>query len=120
MPLRSTMALLLLGLVGLSAGCESRFNQRNFALIRPGTDDREDVRLLLGEPAFQADDVWLYEDLDRHKYAQIFFDEHGRVRSKEWMDATTGTWDGENPWVDRPPPGEVRERQTRTRRIEDD
>jgi hypothetical protein len=102
------------------AGCESKFNRQNFDMIRLGMDDREDVRQILGEPAAAMDDVWMYDDLDRHTCAQIFFDDDGRVLSKEWMDATTGDWEGENPYADEPPQGEVRERRTRTRRIDDD
>lgn len=120
MSFRFSIPLLLIVVAGLLAGCESKFNRQNFALIRPGADDREDVRVLLGEPAARMDDVWMYEDLDRHHYAQVFFDDDGRVLNKEWMDATTGEWEGENPWADRPAKGEVRQRRTETRRIEDD
>jgi len=112
--------LVLAATVVLLAGCESKFNRQNFAMIRPGMDDREEVRQILGEPTADMDDVWLYDDLDRHIAAQIFFDENGRVLNKEWMDANTGEWEGENPWADQPPEGEVRERRTETRRIDDD
>ena len=112
--------LVLAATVVFLAGCESKFNRQNFAMIRPGMDDREDVREILGEPTADMDDVWLYDDLDRHIAAQIFFDENGRVLNKEWMDANTGEWEGENPWADEPQAGEVRERRTRTRRIDDD
>jgi outer membrane protein assembly factor BamE (lipoprotein component of BamABCDE complex) len=100
-------------------GCESKFNHRNFQMIRPGADDRADVRHILGDPVSDMGDVWLYDDLDHHHSAQIFFDEDGRVLNKEWMDAKTGDWEGENPWTDRPAQPEVRERETRIRRYED-
>lgn len=117
---RITYPLVLAAAVLLIAGCESKFNRQNFEMIQIGMDDREDVRELLGKPNADMDDIWMYDDLDHHVSAQIFFAEDGRVLNKEWMDAETGEWSGENPWVDEPPEGEVRERRTETRRIEDD
>ena len=117
---RSLHPLLLAATLILLAGCESKFNRQNFAMIRIGMDNREDVRQILGEPDADMDDVWMYDDLDHHHSAQIFFDEDGRVLNKEWMDAETGKWEGENPWADQPAKGEVRERHTKTRRIDDD
>ena len=102
------------------AGCESKFNHRNFQMIQPGVDDRTDVRYILGDPSSEMSDVWIYDDLDSHQSAQIFFDDDGRVLNKGWMDAKTGDWEGENPWADEPAEGEVRETSTRTRRIDDD
>lgn len=112
--------LLLVGGVVLLAGCESKLNRQNFEMIRVGVDEREDVRRILGEPDADMTDVWIYDDVDDYKTAQIFFDDDGRVLNKEWMDAETGEWTGENPWADQPPEGEVRERRTGTRRIDDD
>ena len=103
----------------LLTGCESKFNHRNFQMIQIGVDDREDVRHLLGDADSEMDDIWMYDDLDRHYAAQIFFDDDGRVLNKEWMDANTGDWEGENPWADQPPEGEIRESTTKTRRIDD-
>jgi hypothetical protein len=102
------------------AGCESKFNHRNFQMIQPGVDDRVDVRETLGNPDADMGDVWIYDDLDRHYSARIFFDDDGRVLNKEWMDAKTGAWEGEDPWADQPAEGEVRESTTKTRRIDDD
>jgi len=107
-------------IVALLAGCESKFNRRNFDMIQIGVDDRDAVRQILGKPSADMGDVWLYDDLDHHKSAQIFFADDGRVLNKEWMGATTGRWEGTNPWADQPPQGEVRERSTRTQRIDDD
>ncbi len=118
-PCRLAMFVLIAACVYL-AGCESKFNRRNFQMIQPGVDDRFDVRQILGDPDADMGDVWMYDDLDRHDSAQIFFDDDGRVFNKEWMDADTGDWEGENPWADQPPEGEVRERRTKTRRIDDD
>jgi outer membrane protein assembly factor BamE (lipoprotein component of BamABCDE complex) len=101
-------------------GCESKFNRRSFEMIRPGMDDREDVRQVMGKPTVDMEDVWFYDDLDHHKSAKIVFDNDGRVVTKEWMDAKTGEWEGTDPWTDEPPEGEVRERTTKTRRIHDD
>ena len=110
---------LALSLVFL-AGCESKFNRQNFEMIRIGMDDREDVRQILGKHTANMGNVWMYDDLDHHRSAQIFFDDDGRVLNKEWMDAGTGEWEGENPWADQPAEGEVRERRTKTRRIDKD
>ncbi len=109
-------------LVGLAlsalSGCTRHFTRERFDTIQPG-DDQEDVRQVLGKPKAVAPDVWYYEDLHRHVHAQIFFDDAGRVRNKEWMDARTGEWEGKSPEADEPPPGEARERHTRTRRMDD-
>ena len=112
----------VLGAVCLLAltGCERKFTRARFDLIDPGVSDRFDVEQTLGQPRTRLADVWYYEDLDRNLHAQIFFDDDGRVLSKEWMDARTGQWEGRSPYTDEPPPGEVRERHTRTRRIDDD
>ncbi len=110
---------LLAALVSL-AGCERKFTRERFDRIERGVDDREDVRQLLGRPTAAMEDAWIYEDLDHHDTAQIFFADDGRVLSKEWMDARTGAWEGRSPYTDEPRTGEVRERRTRTRRIDDD
>ena len=104
----------------LLTGCGSKFNRENFNMVRIGTDDREDVRHMLGSPDADFGDVWMYDDADGYKTAQIYFDEDGRVLNKEWMDARSGEWSGENPRADKPPKGEMRESETRTRRIDDD
>lgn len=101
-------------------GCARQFTREHFNMIQAGVDDQEDVERILGKPEFVAQDVWFYEDTDRHHNAQVFFDEQGRVAGKEWMDANTGDWDGTNPFADQPPRGEVRERHTKTRTIDDD
>jgi len=114
-----TARLALLAGLLLLTGCASKFNRQNFEMIRIGADDREDVRHMLGRPNADFGDVWMYDDTDGYKTAQVFFDADGRVLNKEWMDARSGEWTGENPYADQPPQGEVRERQTRTRRIDD-
>lgn len=115
----SALLVLLAGVV-LLTGCESKLQRKNFEMIRIGADNREDVRQILGEPNADMGDVWLYDDVDGYKTAQIFFNDDGRVLNKEWMDARTGEWEGENPHADQPAQGEVRERRTETRRIDDD
>ena len=111
-----TLTAALLALVG----CESKFNRHNFQMIQPGVDDQQDVRHILGKPESVMGDVWFYDDFRHHHSAQIYFDGEGRVVSKEWMDAKTGDWEGQDPWLDEPAEGEVRESTTRTRRIHDD
>lgn len=103
----------------LLLGCESKFNRKNFQMIQVGGDDREDVLHILGKPASKMDGVWIYDD-PGNKTAAIYFDDDGRVVNKEWMDAGTGDWEGENPWTDRPPRGETRESRSKVRRIDDD
>jgi len=104
----------------LLTGCAQKFTRERFDMIQAGVDDQEDVREILGKPSKTMTDLWYYEDLDRHLHAQIFFADDGRVLSKEWMDAHTGEWEGKHPQADEPPKGEVRERRTKTRRIDDD
>jgi hypothetical protein len=113
------LMLLLLPLLLPLIGCEQKFSRARFQMIQPGVDNREDVEQMLGKPEARLADVWYYEDVDRNLHAQIFFDDEGRVLSKEWMDAHTGEWEGRSPYTDAPPDGEVRERSTRTRRFDD-
>lgn len=115
--LRSVGAGLLLLVL---AGCQRQFTRERFDLIKADVDDREDVRRILGKPEADLQDQWFYDDLDRHYSAVIFFDEHGRVRAKEWMDARSGEWQGRHPDSDPPPQGEVRERRRKTTRIDED
>ncbi len=104
----------------LFTGCARKFTYERFSMIQPGTDDREDVRHMLGQPRFDAADEWYYEDLHRHVAARVFFDDDDRVTQKEWMDAKRGTWQGRHPAADEPPAGEVRERSMKTRRVDKD
>lgn len=111
------LTLITLALVACAGtGCASKFNRENFNMIRVGMDAREDVREILGEPRREMGDVWLYDDTDKHLNAQIFFDDSGRVVSKEWMNAETAEWDGRSPYTDPPAEGEVREESTTTER----
>lgn len=113
---------LLIGLAALAvlAGCASKFNRKNFNLIEPGISDKDDVRRTLGDPTTTGlGDEWIYDDLDEHHTAIIYFDPQGRVTNKEWMDSVTGEWEGQSPHTNPPPEGEVRSRETRTRRIDD-
>jgi len=110
----ATFSLILL------AGCASKFTRERFEMIQVGVDDREDVRQIIGKPTADLTDQWFYDDLDQHYSAVIYFDESGRVRGKEWMDAATGEWQGRHPDTNEPPRGEVRERHKKTRRIDDD
>jgi hypothetical protein len=120
MTLRNRMLLGASGLLVLLAGCGRHFTRERFEMIQQGVDDREDVRNTLGKPTADLQDQWMYDDLKRHYSAIIFFDEHGRVLGKTWMDARTGEWEGQNPHADAPPQGEVRERRTKTTRIDED
>ena len=119
--LRRTLGLALLaGVVALGCGCQRQFTRERFEMIGVGSDGREDVRHCLGKPTCDLQDQWLYDDLDRHKSAIIYFGADGRVSGKEWMDARSGQWEGENPHANKPPQGEVRERSKGTTRIDED
>lgn len=103
------------------AGCAAeKFTHERFSMIQQGVDDRDDVRQILGKPRFDAGDEWYYEADDHGIMARVYFDAQGVVRDKEWIDAGAGTWEGRHPDADKPPEGEVRERRTKTRRIDDD
>jgi len=117
-PVFSVLCALCVGVA--LAGCARKFTYERYSMIQQGVDDRFDVKQMLGKPEFDTDDEWYYEDLDRHIAARVFFDNDGVVRGKEWMDAKSGTWEGRHPDADQPPEGEVREKHTKTRRIDDD
>jgi hypothetical protein len=111
-----------LGLVLLAAalaGCERKFTHERFEMISEGFDKKEDVRDLLGKPYAMTEGQWHYRDLDRHQEAEIWFDERGLVRGKQWSDGKTGEIEGRNPDASPPPEGEVREEETRVRRLDD-
>lgn len=101
------------------AGCAKQFTRERFDLIKPGVDTKLDVERMIGRPEFDVEDQWYYEDRDDHYAALIFFDEQGNVTGKQWMDAGTGEWSGENPQANRPPKGEPRERHRKTTIIDD-
>lgn len=85
---RRLVLVLTLGALGSLLGCEGPgFTQANYERIESGLHERKDVWKLLGAPDHEAGDTWFYEDLKRHVYAQVFFDDDGHVRDKEWIDA---------------------------------
>jgi hypothetical protein len=88
-------------------------------MVREGVDSREDVRHILGKPTSDLDDQWFYDDLDRHYSAVIFYDAAGKVHGKEWMNARTGEWSGNNPNATPPPQGTPGAKSKTTRRIDD-
>lgn len=109
--------VLAAAVVALLAGCARQFTRENFEVITVGVDDRADVREILGKPSSELGREWLYDDPKRHYSARIFFDTEGTVAGKQWIDARTGEWSGDNPDAGPAPEGEVREEQTRTRRM---
>jgi outer membrane protein assembly factor BamE (lipoprotein component of BamABCDE complex) len=108
-----------LGGLILLAGCAHKFTRPHFDLIQTGATQSE-VRQLLGKPSVNFGDHWFYDELDRHYTGIIYFDAEGRVQNKEWMNAKTGEWLGQNPHANPPPAGEVRETHTKTTRIDED
>ena len=108
-------------MLAVLAGCaQNKFTPERWEMVKEIVDTKEDVEQILGKPETRMDDMWYYQDLDKHYTAQIHFDGEGRVISKEWQDANTGEWKGRNPNADPPPGGEERERRTGTRRIDKD
>jgi hypothetical protein len=118
-PRVATILVACSSLVGL-CGCQRQFTREHFELIRVGSDAREDVRHMLGKPTADLDDQWLYDDLDQHCTAVIYYDDDGRVLGKQWMDSRTGEWEGRNPHANEPPVGTTRERRKTTTRIDED
>jgi hypothetical protein len=117
---RLSSGLALFALALALGGCAKQFTRERFDMIKPGVDTKLDVERMIGRPEFDVEDQWYYEDKDDHYAALIFFDEQGNVTGKQWMDAGTGEWSGENPLADRPPADEPRERHKKTTIIEDD
>lgn len=120
MKLRVLGVLVGLGVLVAATACTRAFTKDRFELIQVGVDDRTDVREILGKPTADLNDQWFFDDVERHYSAVVFFDPNGRVSGKEWMDARSGAWEGRNPHANEAPAGEVRERTTKTRRIDDD
>jgi hypothetical protein len=114
--MRRSVLLLSAALSGaLAAGCGDRaeFCRTGYDMIRPGADDRYDVLAMIGRPEFDACEEWYYEDAADRCAARIFFDGRGRVRGKQWLNAETGEWEGENPDLPRPAlRGETRQTST--------
>jgi hypothetical protein len=116
--MRKPTRLLLLtpGLI-LLAGCANKLTRERFDMIRVELDGKEDVRLILGDPKADFGDEWMYDDLDRHVSAIVFFDDRGKVAGKEWMDARSSAWEGYKSGEE--PSGEERERRRTTRTYDD-
>jgi hypothetical protein len=111
----------MLMLLALAAGgCASAFTRENFDRVVVGSDDREDVARLLGDPEFRLDAEWYYENKDKHYAARIHWGRDGKVSGKQWYDANRGEIVGDHPDADPAPEGEVRERRVRTRRLDGD
>jgi hypothetical protein len=111
--------LVMVGLALGLCGCHQRFTRERFERVQEGTDTQEDVRDILGKPKVQLADQWVYDNHKKHYSAVIHFDPAGHVVAKEWMDARTGEWEGQNPNAEPPPEGEVREQHRTTRRMDD-
>lgn len=115
MPRCLSHPILLATAVVVLTACESKFNRHNFEMVRVGVDDQLDVREILGKPDSDMGGVWMYDDFNHRRSAQIVFGDDGRVLNKEWMDADSGEWNGGDPWTDQPARGESRETRTKTR-----
>jgi outer membrane protein assembly factor BamE (lipoprotein component of BamABCDE complex) len=100
----------------LLAGCASKFTRENFRMIEPGVDSREDVRIILGDPTFDIEDQWVYDD-PGEKTAIVYFDHEGRVIGKEWARPGEGISEDEELELDADRP---RERHRRSTIIDDD
>jgi hypothetical protein len=111
-------AALLVVLAGF-VGCQKPFTRDNYEMIQVNVDDKYDVEMMIGAPEQDLDDHWIYDDLDEHYSAMIYFDHNGTVIGKEWIDSRTGEWEGTNPHANQPPAGETRDHYTKTRRIDD-
>ena len=89
-------ALVLLSAVVLIAtvGCsENLVTRHNYDMIKRGKSTRLEVEKTLGDTYTQrGEDQWEYEEMDRHLSVCIHFDENGKVKKKEWIDAKTGEW----------------------------
>ncbi len=116
----SLYATIAIAAIVFLGGCHKRFTRAHFESIKEGADTREDVREILGKPKVKLDNQWTYDNKKKHYSAIIYYDVDGRVAAKEWIDARTGEWSGQNPYADEPPAGEVRERKTKTSRIQKD
>ncbi len=116
---RRSVALLAPLVLALLVGCQSKITRGNFEVIQIDVDTRADVRTILGEPTGNFGDEWMYDDLDRHVSAIIYFHADGRVAGKEWMDAMSNTFEGENPGTADTPPGEIRRHRGVSRTYDD-
>jgi hypothetical protein len=101
--MRITWFILTACVLVAAGGCASGPSRERYDMIRAQADDKEDVQRLLGEPQFNLDDRWYYEDADDRRGALVYFDGRGRVIGKEWFDARQGTWAGRNPFADELP-----------------
>lgn len=105
-------------LLVFATGCAQKFTREHYNMIEVGFDDRDSVRHLLGKPRTDATGEWYYVDDGQSHHARVFFDGDGRVRGKEWMNADTGEWEGENPDAAPPAAGATREQRRSSRHID--
>ncbi|MBL8877970.1 MAG: outer membrane protein assembly factor BamE [Phycisphaerales bacterium] len=110
--------LIGMGLLMIGTGCAQKFTRQHFDMIEVGFDDRESVEKLLGKPRTDATGEWYYVDDEQSQHARVFFDGDGRVRGKEWMNADTGEWQGENPDAAPASRGDSRGSRNSNRRVD--
>jgi len=96
--LNSVKIALVVGAASLCclAGCRSTpdsLTYANFSRINQNASTESEVAAILGEPTNRLGRQWLYERPKQHLFVFVDFDESGRVSRKQWVDATSGTWD---------------------------
>ncbi len=91
-----TLATALFALVG----CAEKFTHERFQTIRQG-DESAHVERTLGAPETRMEGVWFYRNWKTDQSARIMFDGEGRVVNKEWVNGSTGEWEGHDKAIDK-------------------
>ncbi|HKQ47102.1 MAG TPA: hypothetical protein VJZ71_03410 [Phycisphaerae bacterium] len=101
------LILTFVGIFSLSSGCaENKLTRQNYDTIVEGSSNKMEVERTLGNKYMaRSGNEWEYEDEDRNLSVVIHFDASDKVIAKEWRDASTGTWEGQDPSINPNPPG---------------
>lgn len=88
--------LVIFAAVLVPCACRSapdRLTYDNYSRIAQQGSTPSEVAALLGEPTNRLGQQWMYERPKQHLFVFVDFDDSGRVSRKQWVDATTGSWD---------------------------
>ena len=105
---KTCLMSLTIAVVAVLSGCaENKLTRHNYDMIKEGQSTQMEVQHTMGEEHLaRRGNQWEYEDMDNHLSVVFYFNNRNVVERKEWIDATSGEWDGAAPHIDKNPEGE--------------
>jgi hypothetical protein len=106
MRLKTPLAVVLGAVTFVAIGCsENLVTRHHYDMIVKDKSTRLEVEKTLGDTYVDRGDHWEYDEEDRHLSVVFYFNDKGLVTRKEWIDASTGEWDGAAPGINEKPQG---------------